>query len=77
MPNTPTEVTKPGDLVVIEAHRLGESRRLGEILQVLGQPNHPHYRVRWDDGRETVFYPSNDATIQRSARNKQKTTARG
>ena len=55
-----------GDLVVIEGHHLGESRRMGEILEVLGEPDHEHYRVRWEAGNETVFYPSNDATIQRA-----------
>ena len=54
----------PGDLVVITAHRLGEAERLGEILEVLGDPAHPHYRVRWEEGRECVFYPSNDAVIR-------------
>ena len=55
---------RPGDIVIVEGHRVGESRRLGEILETLGTPGHEHYRVRWEDGRETVFYPSSDATIQ-------------
>jgi len=55
---------RPGDLVVVEGHKVGESRRLGEILEVLGEPGHEHYRVRWGDGRETVYYPSSDATIK-------------
>ena len=55
-----------GDVIVIEGHRLGESPRKGEILEVLGGPGHEHYRVRWDDDRETIFYPSNDATIHRA-----------
>ena len=37
---------------------------IGEILEVLGKAGHEHYRVRWDDDHESVFYPSNDATIQ-------------
>jgi hypothetical protein len=57
-------VERAGDLVVIHEHRVGESRRVGEILEVLGEPGHRHYRVRWDDDRETIFYPSNDAVIQ-------------
>ncbi len=55
---------KPGDLVVIEEHRVGEAKRFGEIVEVLGEPEREHYRVRWDDDRETIFYPSNDATIK-------------
>ena len=61
-----------GDVVVIEEHRVGEARRLGEILEVLGESARQHYRVRWDDGRESIFYPSNDAVIRRPTRGKQK-----
>jgi len=53
-----------GDLVVVEGRRVGRGRRIGEILEVLGQPAHEHYRVRWDSDCESVFYPSSDATIQ-------------
>jgi hypothetical protein len=65
-----------GDLVVIEGHRVGDSQRVGEILEVLGEPGHEHYRVRWEDEHETVFYPSNDALIrhpERKAKTKAKT----
>lgn len=58
---------KKGYLVVIEGHRVGESRRMGEIVEVLGEPGREHYRVRWEDGRETIFYPSNDAVIRPAA----------
>ena len=60
---TPSE-TRAGDLVVVEGHRVGEGRRIGEILEVLGSSDHEHYRVRWDDDHESVFYPSSDAIIQ-------------
>jgi hypothetical protein len=55
-----------GDLVVIEGHRVGQGRRIGEILEVLGEPGHEHYRVRWDDEHESVFYRSSDSTIQKA-----------
>lgn len=58
----------PGDLVVIAGHHVGESERVGEILEVLGEADHLRYRVRWDDGRETVFYPGSDATIRPARR---------
>ena len=54
-----------GDVIVIEGHHVGDSRRAGEILEVLGSAGHEHYRVRWDDDRETVVYPSSDATIRK------------
>jgi Domain of unknown function (DUF1918) len=56
--------TRAGDIVVVEGHRVGEGRRIGEILEVLGEPGREHYRVRWDDDHESVFYPSNDAVIR-------------
>ena len=58
------ESPKPGDLVVVHGHRVGEAGRTGEILEILGQPGHPHFKVRWEDGHESIFYPSNDAVIQ-------------
>ena len=63
-----------GDLVVVEGHRVGDGQRVGEILEVLGEPGHEHYRVRWENEHETVFYPSNDALI-RHAERKAKTKA--
>jgi hypothetical protein len=65
--------TQPGDVVIVEGHRVGEGRRIGEILEVLGVPGREHYRVRWDDDHESVFYPSTDAVIQRSGRRPRET----
>jgi Domain of unknown function (DUF1918) len=59
---------RKGDTVVVAAHRVGAAERVGEILEVLGQPDHVHYRVRWDAGNETVFHPSSDATIRPAPR---------
>jgi hypothetical protein len=56
--------TRVGDVVVIEGHKVGEGRRIGEILEVLGEPDHEHYRVRWEDDHVSVFYPSSDAIVQ-------------
>jgi Domain of unknown function (DUF1918) len=53
-----------GDLIVVTGHRVGESERIAEILEVLGELPNERYRVRWDDGRESVYFPSSDATIQ-------------
>jgi hypothetical protein len=53
-----------GDVVEVTGHRVGETGRSGEILEVLGEPGHEHFRVRWGDGRESVFYPSSDAIVR-------------
>lgn len=55
-----------GDVVVISGHHTGEHERLGEILEVLGEADHAHYRVRWDDDTESIFYPGSDASIRRT-----------
>ena len=61
---TPASRAHVGDIVVVHGHRLGESARTGEILEVLGAPEHEHYRVQWEDGHESVFTPGSDALIR-------------
>ncbi len=57
-----------GDRIIVNAHRVGESSRTGVVLEVLGKPDHVHYRVRWDeDGHESIFTPSSDATFEHKA----------
>lgn len=56
---------KAGDWVLVHGHALGEPSRAGLILEVLGEPGHEHYRVRWDEEHESIFYPGSDATIRR------------
>jgi Domain of unknown function (DUF1918) len=58
------EQVEAGNLVEVTGHRVGESRRSGEVLEVLGEPGHRHYRVRWEDGSETILYPSGDVSIR-------------
>jgi hypothetical protein len=52
-----------GDVVKISGHQIGDHARLGEVLDVLGEPGHERLRVRWEDGRETIFFPGSDASI--------------
>ncbi len=60
---------RPGDVIVVEEHHLGEGRRACEILEVLGTGTSEHYRVRWDDGHESIYFPGNDAhTLRRPRR---------
>lgn len=57
-----------GDTIAITGHRVGEAPREGEILEVLGEPGHERFRVRWEDGHESVFYPGNDAIVRPARR---------
>ena len=53
----------PGATVEVTGHAVGESRRSGEILEVLGSGTHPHYRVRWEDGHVSTLFPGSDVRI--------------
>lgn len=55
-----------GDVIVIAGHHVGEAERIGEILEVVGELPNERYRVRWDDGHESLFRPGSDATIRHS-----------
>jgi hypothetical protein len=57
-----------GDVAVVMGHRVGDVERTGEIVEVLGAPDHRHYRVRWDDGHESVLYPGGDVVIRHHER---------
>lgn len=52
-----------GDEIVIEAAKLDAARRRGEVLEVIGSGDGEHYRVRWQDGHESVYFPGPDATV--------------
>jgi hypothetical protein len=58
---------EPGDVVSISSRHVGQVGRTGEIVSVLGEDDHLHYLVRWEDGRESVLYTSEGATIRPSA----------
>jgi Domain of unknown function (DUF1918) len=47
----------PGDGIEI-ASIGGAAARRGRIVEVLGGPHHEHYLVRWEDGHESIHYPS-------------------
>ena len=55
---------EPGDLVVVHGHSTGQPERTGVILEVLGASGHEHYRVRWDEEHESLFWLGSDATIR-------------
>jgi hypothetical protein len=61
-----TMEARRGDRVIVEGNKVGQARRSGQILAVMSAKEGQHYRVRWDDGHETVFYPGADARIDRS-----------
>jgi hypothetical protein len=49
---------KPGDRVTVESESTERRPRTGVIKEVVrGEPK-PRYRIRWDDGRESVYTPA-------------------
>lgn len=63
------ELAKVGDRVIVESEHVGESAREGVVREVLGSGDALHYRVRWEDGRETVFFPTaGSMTIRHKAK---------
>jgi hypothetical protein len=58
----PAEV---GDRIEIVGHTVGDAPRNGEIIELLGEPGHEHFRVRWEDGHESISFPAEDAVISR------------
>jgi hypothetical protein len=65
MAQTPLQEANPGDLIWTSRHQVGDHGRLGEILEVLGEAGDRRLRVRWEDDRETMFFPGTDASIRR------------
>ena len=43
--------------------KIDSARRSGRILEVMEGPAGEHYRVRWDDGHESEFFPGLDARL--------------
>jgi hypothetical protein len=41
----------------------GEPARRGQILEILGEPGHQHYKVHWDERHESIVYPADGVHI--------------
>jgi Domain of unknown function (DUF1918) len=57
---------EPYDIVKTSGRRVGDAGRTGEIVAVLGEEDHEHYRVRWEDGHESILYPGEGVTVEPS-----------
>jgi Domain of unknown function (DUF1918) len=51
----------PGDHVVVEAESTERTARRGVIEEVVHDDPHPRYRIRWDDGHESIYTPADGA----------------
>jgi hypothetical protein len=54
-----------GDALLVRGHHVGDQDRQAVIIEVHGTDGAPPYVVRWEDGHESVFFPSCDAFVER------------
>ena len=41
----------------------GEPARRGQIVEILGEPGHEHYKVHWDEQHESIVYPADGVGV--------------
>ena len=76
MPNSVTgKRALPGDEILISGHAVGDSPRTAVVLEVLGEPGHERFHVRWEDGHESIYFPGEDAVLRRPSPKRTKTRA--
>ena len=54
-------VFEVGKRVVTESESTDRGPRPGVVEEVLRGDPSPRYRIRWDDGRETIYTPASGA----------------
>jgi hypothetical protein len=62
--NVSTASARPGDWIIARGVADRPARK-GEIIEVLGGLEHLHFRVRWDEEHESLFYPADGVTVER------------
>jgi Domain of unknown function (DUF1918) len=56
---------RAGDKISVAGHAVGVPGKSGEIMEVVGESGHERFRVRWEDGHESIFFPGEDTLIER------------
>lgn len=51
-----------GDRIVVESNKVGGARKTGEVREVIEGVAGKHFRVCWEDGHESIVFPSSDAS---------------
>ena len=51
----------PGDRVLAEVESTERAARRGVIEEVIHGDPQPRYRIRWDDGHESIYTPADGA----------------
>ena len=66
---------RAGDEISITGHSVGDAPRSAVILEVLGDLGHERFRVRWEDGHESILFPGGDAVVVRPRARRAKSAA--
>jgi Domain of unknown function (DUF1918) len=67
---------RAGDEIVVEGRAVGVAAKTGEIVEVVGDSGHERFRVRWEDGHESIFFPGDDAVVRRPASRRAKSATK-
>jgi len=59
--NTPAAARVGDWLEARDIH--GDTARRGQIVEILGEPGHEHYKVHWDEQHESIVYPADGVHI--------------
>ena len=57
-----------GDGLTVQGRRQGDEARHGVIVEVHGESGAPPYLVRWEDGHESVFFPTSGTMVEHHPR---------
>lgn len=57
-----------GDKLLVHGRTVGHPDQIAEIVEVLGVDGEPPYRVRYEDGHETLISPGPDCVVQPRAK---------
>jgi hypothetical protein len=71
--NRRSSLARKGDLITVNPARVGQLPRQGEIIEVIEGDLRARYRVRWNDGHESLFAPSAGGASIEPARDRKKT----
>jgi Domain of unknown function (DUF1918) len=53
-----------GDELVVRGRHVGDEDRKGVIVEIHGDHGGPPYLIQWEDGHQSVFFPSCDTLAE-------------
>lgn len=60
-----------GDQLIVKGRHQGDGDRHGQIIEIHGEQGSPPYLVQWQDGHESIFFPSADTVVGQRSRRRQ------